>query len=665
MKFLYPQFLWALLALAVPLIIHLFNFRRYTTVFFSDTRLLQNVVRQSKSINRLKQWLIMLARMLALAMLVLAFANPYLPAQNDAAKPGGHASIYIDNSPSMLSGMEQASLLATARGKAVEVIKGLPQSTKVQILTNDFQGRQQGFYSKVQAIDLVDAIGPSYAFRSSAQILDRVKQAATDENITDLQLILISDFQKAAFVEAPQLSENWNLTLLPVQLENARQNLAIDSVWFEQPVLQPGFDQELQVRVSNSGGAEEEEVSLNLQIENALQGAKKLKVPAEGSATASFTIRSEKAAVYTGQVSLDAGLPFFDNKFYFSYSVARPFEVLVISESEEAGRFQRLFADSIFELTTSPITALDYSRISDYDLVVLNGPATVPTGLGQSLRANLEDGKNVVLIPAEESPEGINTVLANLNLPALGPAKAAAKAIAVQWNDPHFKNVFNSTPERPSLPNAEEHYAYSTTAGYPLISLEDGSALVSRVPYGQGDVILLSAAVSKTNLPGHPIFVPLLLNAALYSRQDAALYTVSGRSSGPVFYRTAQDDSPLGLMTQENEIIPRQRNRGGLTELYDLAPGLEPGLYPVQQKEEKLGFVAINPQPMESRWAFLNNSELEAFFGIGEQDILMAGIDQLEYSIQKKYEGIALWKWFVAAALLFLLLEIVLIKLWK
>ncbi|MDZ7845760.1 MAG: BatA domain-containing protein [Owenweeksia sp.] len=485
MKFLYPQFLWALLALAVPLIIHLFNFRRYTTLYFSDTRFLKNVVKQSKAINRLRQLLIMLARMLALAALVLAFANPYLPAADSVEKPGNYASIYIDNSPSMQSGPQQSSLISKAREQAIEIIKGLPRQFKVQILTNDFSGRQQRFYSKTAAIEMVDEIKPSYAFRNAKAIIAKMQAAAQDQDINQLESFFISDFQTSAFSDIPSLPADWRVNLLPITKEEGGYNISIDSLWFKNPVLQPGFDHELIIKLGHSGAAQTREVPVNLKIGNDLQGARKVKVPANASAQVSFTIRSEAAASYQGHIAIDAGSPYFDNKFFFSYSVAEPFKVLLTGSNNRTNRFAQLFSDSIFQFSYAAITALDYSQLSNLDLIILEAPENIPSGLIQSLQKNLEMGKNVALLPSATNPEALNELLLNLQLPTLSAAQGSAKALEVQWDDPQFRDVFTSTPERPSLPTVEKYYAYSRSKGYPLISLENGSPLVSRLPVGK------------------------------------------------------------------------------------------------------------------------------------------------------------------------------------
>ena len=79
MSFVYPNFLWALFLLIIPIIIHLFNFRKYKTVYFSKVDFLTEVVEDSKSGNKLKHLLVLLSRLLLITALFLAFAQPFIP----------------------------------------------------------------------------------------------------------------------------------------------------------------------------------------------------------------------------------------------------------------------------------------------------------------------------------------------------------------------------------------------------------------------------------------------------------------------------------------------------------------------------------------------------------------------------------------------------------
>src|SRR6187551_1622500 len=103
MLFTYPAFLFALSALSIPVIIHLFNFRRFKKIYFTNVRFLQEIKQDTRSRSRLKHLLILIARLLALAFLVFAFAQPFIPVSKSSNIATGtkHVSIYVDNSYSM------------------------------------------------------------------------------------------------------------------------------------------------------------------------------------------------------------------------------------------------------------------------------------------------------------------------------------------------------------------------------------------------------------------------------------------------------------------------------------------------------------------------------------------------------------------------------------
>ena len=113
MNFLYPPFLFGLLAMTIPVVVHFFNFRRTKRVFFTNVAFLKQVNTTTSSFRRLKHLLIMAARMLFLGCLALAFAQPFFPSKNNAGLgSAGVTSFYLDNSLSM-----QNELLKEALGK--------------------------------------------------------------------------------------------------------------------------------------------------------------------------------------------------------------------------------------------------------------------------------------------------------------------------------------------------------------------------------------------------------------------------------------------------------------------------------------------------------------------------------------------------------------------
>ena len=98
LNFLYPAFLWGLFLIIIPILIHLFNFRRYKKIYFSNVSFLKSVKEQTKFASRLKHLLVLLSRILMIAFLVLAFSQPYISHKQQTATKKKSVSIYIDNS---------------------------------------------------------------------------------------------------------------------------------------------------------------------------------------------------------------------------------------------------------------------------------------------------------------------------------------------------------------------------------------------------------------------------------------------------------------------------------------------------------------------------------------------------------------------------------------
>ena len=122
MQFKYPELLWALFLLLIPVFIHLFQLRRFVKTPFTNVKLLQKVVAESRKSNTLKKWLLLFTRMGLLAGIVLAFAQPFFAAKT--VLKDKETVIYLDDSFSMEAKTENGTLLSDA---AQDLIKSLPK----------------------------------------------------------------------------------------------------------------------------------------------------------------------------------------------------------------------------------------------------------------------------------------------------------------------------------------------------------------------------------------------------------------------------------------------------------------------------------------------------------------------------------------------------------
>lgn len=671
MSFLYPSFLWALFALSVAIIIHLFNFKRYKTVYFSNNRFLKAVQSKSQSFNKIRHWIILLIRLLAISFLVFTFAQPFIPAKEANGQKLNHVSIYLDNSLSMDSKGLEGSLIDQARSEAIEIINSLPKSFEFQILTNDFLTKQQKFYSPQEAKRLIDEITITNAFRQIKEIDAKIESAWQDvdtDTSNQLLVFILSDFQKSSFSNLSLLDkENRQIKTLVFREANPSNNIAIDSVWFEQPILQPGFDQLLFVNIKNYGNKEIDQQSLALKINGQLIGAQEFLIEPKEKKTFSFTIRPNEQQDYKGVLSLEAGQPFFDNHFHFTYAVNDPVRILVIGDGEK-DIFQRLFQDSIYQLNFVQPTGIDFGDLTNYGLIVLNKLNSFPVGLSRILKNNLIEGKNVILFPSTEKVNATNDFLSQLSLKGFeANPESNLKVTNVSWKDQIFENVFSENPKNSQLPNMRV-ILKSRDQGFSLLKLENGHSLLDRIPIENGQFLLFHSNLSETagDLGKHAVIVPIMLNSALFSYAKKSLYLTAGSISSQQFFRSkSEDDKPLSILYKEKEIIPRQVNKGNKTEIFGLPPEINPGIYPVVENKTEVGQIAVNIDARESDWSFWNLSEIKEKLGTGNVQVLNAEDRNTGTYLTTAYNGYPLWRWFLAGALLFLILEIALLKLWK
>ncbi|MCS7036635.1 MAG: BatA domain-containing protein, partial [Saprospiraceae bacterium] len=234
MQFVFPGFLAAAALIAIPIIIHLFYFRRFKKVYFSHVRFLQEVKEVTNSRQRLRNLLVLLMRCLALLFLVLAFAQPFLPRSSNVRQGQRAVSVYVDNSFSMAALSEDAPLVELAKQRAREIVKAYGAADQFQILTADFEGRDQRLISQEDALARIEEIRIGPASRAVSKVLLRQQQALRSGKAENHIAYIVSDFQvnQTDLQNFQDTSLNVNLVPLRAVQEN---NLSVDSAWFDSP----------------------------------------------------------------------------------------------------------------------------------------------------------------------------------------------------------------------------------------------------------------------------------------------------------------------------------------------------------------------------------------------------------------------------------------------
>jgi len=681
MEFLYPGFLYALAAIAIPVIIHLFNFRRFKKIPFTNVRFLRDIKVQTRSQNRLRHLLVLAMRLLAIAFLVLAFSRPYIPQSEDSQKEKERAiSVFIDNSFSMEGEGEAGPLLEVAKSRAVDLAMAYGATDRFQLLTHDLSGANQRFVSRTVFIENVQQVEISSASQPAEVILERqedlLNRAADDPA---KEAFIISDFQKSRFNPEsfqPDSSISYGLVHLK---RSSPANLYIDSVWFQTPVRRVGQTEDLSIRIVNTGTEYLEDVPMSLFLNDRKKAIGSFSIEPQSKTDTSLSFVHESAGLKGLKVEIDDFPIDYDDDYFVGYHVHDRLSVLSIRSAGAGGATDYLRSvfgvDSSYAYQSTSIGNLDYASLSRNDLIVINELESVPGGLTREIIAFLGNGGSVWVIPAAEiNRESYNELLSEINAGAFLPkVEQEIKVRSINAESALYRDVFESVPKNIDLPKTQSYYPISSSlqsAEEPLLPLPGGRSFLSAYRFGAGNVYLQAVPLSsdENNFSRHALFVATALRIGELSRStDIQELKIGSESSFTLPFFALKGDEVFRFSDSESgiEVIPSFRNSEGRLSIF---PGPEinrSGIYSLSAGDSTLARVGMNYERKESNLDSYGMEELKESL-VGSNVFLYAGeSESLSSQVERRSEGTELWKICLILALAFLLIESIILRFGK
>jgi len=682
MIFLQPYFLFGLLAVMIPIIIHLFQFRRYKTVYFTNVAFLRHLKQETEKQSKLKHLLVLLARILAIIAIVAAFAQPVIPEQEDAKsslKAKNYVSIYIDNSHSMQLQSDQGSILTKARSKASEIINSYPATAQFQFLTNDFRAYHQRFFDKSRARNLVEEADITSATRKLSEVVSRQKQLFQKEKArVNKHIYLISDFQKStADIESIQADSSFNINLVKLTATQPN-NLYIDSCWFEEPVRQIQQTSVLHVNIKNSGVKDYEKIPLKLKINGNQRALASFSVKAGAEVETELSFTNNETGWHNARLEIVDNPVTFDDVFYFSYEIKPAINIIEIYEDRPSPYLARLFKrDSLIEYHSADVLKLNYSRLSENQLIIMNEVESFSSGLIKTLQKNIAEGKSdLVIIPDEKRVSASNQLTNALAISGYGaPDSSSTEVTDITTSHPLYENVFMEKVSLTSdknfdLPVVHRYLSMSKKPGTEVLmrlANEDPFLLTQKV--GGSNVYQLASPIKDafTNLQRHALFVPTFHRMAILSQRSGKIFHYTqGTSSISIPSSRLQGNDQvvkLQLVGGDYEIIPPVSEvRGGIQIENNITRA---GHYRVQYNKSTLGYLSFNFNRIESAMQMLSTDEL----AIAAKDNIKTELtiyDESPKPLKKRIEenqaGYPLWRWFIIMALIFLGIEVLFLR---
>ena len=645
MQFKYPQILYFLGLLVIPILIHLFQLQKFEKVTFTNVAFLKKLKLQTRKSSRLKKWLILATRLLLLTAIIIAFAQPYF--SNTTKKNTKHFFIYLDNSLSLKSKGTKGDLLPIA---AQEIIENSSNNSKYTLLTNT------NFYRNIDSDQLKKEllnIKPSTQKTGIKNILLRAKDYNQNHPTST---IIISDFQNTKPVDFEHIPQNTSLVqILPEQ----KDNISIDSIALENTASNNLI---LQVFLKNQG-AEKTEIPISLFNDKTLINKQSFSIDKNTDTQISFTI--PKTNLFLGKIKLNIADTYdFDNTFYFTIEENDKIPVLAIGENNDF--LNRIYTNDEFSFTSATEKSVNYATISKQQLIILNSLVDIPQALLTALINYSNDGGNLVIIPNTKSNiNSYNSLFRGLKLGKINELKNdTLKITKIQYQHPIYKSVFKKEINNFQYPSIYKYYTSNFINSSAMLLLENQKAFIQQIKNKNASIFWVASSLDTkaSNFTNSPLIVPTFYNIGILSLQHPKLFYRNGEENIIELNKQLGKDEIVNINTTNNSFIPLQRVFQNKVQLTTNEQPSNPGFYNIKQEEKTLKSIAFNVSALESKLNFLDLKSID----FKDQNIIISNeVKQTLEKINSDNKVHWLWQWFLILAIVSLLLEILILKFFK
>jgi hypothetical protein len=673
MRFQNPQLLYFLFAIAIPILIHLFNFRKHKIIYFSSIRFLKEIKEDNRKKSNLKNLLILLSRILAISCLALAFAKPYIPI-NNKNKTISNVFIYVDNSFSMDAESVNGRLLSIAKEKARSISKTYPTETNFWLINNDFLAQHNNSNNASEIASQIDAIKTSAHSKNLNQIVNR-QASFKNKNV---HLYIISDMQISGLQvkELTNFDINNSLFLIPI-ISNKNNNISIDSCWINTPIF--SNDQEISVYVTITNQSENtlNNQAVFLKINSKQKSQQYINLQAKESKIISFTFMPENTAVQQGLIQINDHPISFDNNCYFTLKNTPKVAVLCINSSRNNTAITTLFNNdtSLFNFKNTTVKNIDFNSFKQKDIILINEVNEFSSGFINSLNNFTKNGGSIAIFPPKEIDlTSYNNTLKQLGIATFSELKTQS-VLLENINIKHsiYKQVFEGKLDKINFPEIKKYYpiiSENNSNSVALLTQENKVDFLSVFSKEKGSIYLFNSPldIKFNNFSKHALFVPTLLNIATSSIRTESIYNTISPEDYFSSNAIKNSNALVHLKNDKIDIIPTQKTHLGKQVFYTHNQISENGIYSVEVEDKVIDAIAYNYTTTESKSQTLSINELKDWkssINLNNIHIISGNTKSLIATINDSQKAKELWKIALIFSLLFFATEILLIKLIK
>ena len=639
MQFKHPDILYFLFLLILPILVHLFQLRRFKKEYFTNVRFLKELSIQTRKSSKIKKWLLLATRLLLLTFIILAFAQPFFKAK-DSKNSSNEMYIVLDNSFSMQAKGQKGELLKRA---VQELLENTPENQTFSLITNSETFWNTDIKSIKSAFQNLKYSALPFQIENA---MAKIKSRKTSLN---KDIVVITDAIGLDQKQLKSIDKSFNTYFIIPKAEQ-KNNVSIDSVFIHQTL-----DDFYEIGINLSAyGEGKKEVSVALFNQQKLIAKTLTKLDSKEK-TLYFTIPKKD---FHGYASItDNGLE-YDNTLYFSISKPEKINVISIGETEKSLFLSRIYTKDEFNFSNSAIGSLDYNAIEKQDAIILNELDEIPQALQTTLKSFVEKGGNLVVIPSTKNPvENLNSFMKTLGNIQYKAIRNKDKLITkINFNHPLFSSVFENKTTNFQYPKTQNSFEI-VSQNPAVLYYEDQTAFLTSINNSVSSVYIFAAPLNlaNSNFQQSPLIVPVFYKMAFNNLKKGLNAITIGAGNPFLVAINLSKEEILNVKNETESFIPIQQNLNNKVQLNFNDFPEQAGNYVIYKQKESIQNISFNYSRTESDLAQANEKVISDFKK-------MDSIEAVFNTLQTNRTDDQIWKWFVIFALLFLATEMAIIR---
>lgn len=713
MTFLNPAVLFGLIAVAIPVVLHLLNLRKLRTVEFSTLAFLKQLQKSKMRRLKLRQILLLILRTLVMASLVLAFARPALrgtAASGLGSHPKTSIVLLLDDSFSMSATDEYGSQLNQAKSTALNILSLVREGDEVYF--QKFSDRATDETSKSPTRDfsaVKSAVGEakiSMTFHTLGEILGRAGTLLKHSKNVNKEVYLITDLQKTNFALDEErrtqpktaLSELFDnqtrLFLVPVGQASAG-NVAAEAVKIMNKIFEKDRPFSLEATIRNYGSTPLRNYTVSFYLDGKRVMQKSVDIPPDGVSIVPFSTVPKRTGYLSGYVQCEPDQIDSDNERYFTIYIPEKTDILFVTNSPRDISYLQLAltADersrSSYAIESIDLSKLLMTPLSRYDVMIICSVKSFSEAEAERIKQFVTEGGGILLFPGVDLDisQYTNGFSRRLKIApftgrtgSLTDRSSFLSFGSIDFAHPIFSGMFEakSMEKKARGPSIESPHIYMTleyqpgATGQSIIRLSNGASFLTEYKIGNGKLLLnsVSPTLDWSDFPVKGIFVPLVRRSVSYLASldhrleehlagDEITLTLPQKALGASQISGIVHKSPDG---EEEMIQPSAGERSG-ERAFTIKRTNVPGIHKIVRDNQLISSFSVNVDPRESdirrmtvdeavKWLTLNGMRSDAIQTIHPNE-------RPDVVILQSRFGVELWKYFLGLAIVCALTEMI------